>query len=106
MRLIQYVSTGTPGAGQKVKERVDVVDEATHTIVYSTIEGGDPRLKSTKFTISFSAGPTSDTTKVCWQVDYVPVDASMPPPEDLKKFAESGMKAIEMYAKEHPEVTA
>ena len=101
-----FVPTGTPAAGQKVKERIDVFDEATRTIVYSTIEGGDPRLKSTKFTINFSAGPTSDTTKVCWQVDYVPVDASMPPPEDLKKFAETALKALDTYGKEHPEFTA
>ena len=97
---------GTPAAGQTVKEHVDVFDEASRTIVYSTIEGGDPRLKSTKFTIKLSAGPSGDTTNVSWQVDYVPVDASMPPPEDLKKFAESGLKALDTYAKEHPELIA
>jgi hypothetical protein len=32
------------------------------------------------------------------------MDVSMPPPEHLKKFAESGLKALDTYAKEHPEL--
>jgi len=100
--VVMMMRTASPAAGQKVKEKVEVYDDATHTVVYSTVEGGDPRFKHTKFTIKFSPGPDTNSTTVNWCVEYVPVNDSVPAPEELKTFAESGMKAIEGYAKEHP----
>lgn len=96
------LGSASPAAGQTVKEKVEVYDDATHTVVYSTVEGGDPRFKHTKFTIKFSPGPDANSTTVNWCVEYTPVNDSVPAPEELKTFAESGMKAIEGYAKEHP----
>ena len=94
------------GAGTKVKERIDTVDDATHTLVYSTIEGGDPRYKDTKFTLKFAPGPSPTTTSASWTANYTPVDPSLPPPEHLKSISQAVLRALEGYCKEHPEFAA
>lgn len=82
-----------------MKERVDVMDEATHTVSYSAIEGGDPRYQGVRFTIEFS--PAGDSTAIDWTVNYTPVNDSVPPPKHMEVMAEASMKAMEGYAKEH-----
>jgi len=104
---IVTLGDGVPGAGQTFKERVDVFDKATHTIEYTTIEGGDPRFTHTKFTIKFTPGKNSDSeTLVTWTCEYIPVDETVAPPEELKAFSDDGYRALEKYVKEHPETAA
>lgn len=92
-------AVGPQGRGQKVKEQVDVVDDATHTIGYSVIEGGDPRYLDTKFTLKFAKADSG--TAVNWLVKYTPVDASVPAPDHYKGMADATNKAMEAYAKDH-----
>jgi len=100
VRLVTFgEGVGPQGAGQKVKERVDVVDDATHTISYSIVEGGDPRYQNVRFTLKFTSA--GDSTKIDWIVKYTPVDASVPPPEHFKGVADVTNKAIDAYGKEH-----
>ena len=94
-----FIGVGPQGAGQKVKEHVDVVDDATHTISYAVVEGGDPRYTSVRFTIKFSAAGESST--IDWTVNYTPIDASVPPPDHYKGMAEAVNKAMDTYGKEH-----
>jgi len=91
---------GPQAAGKKVKERVDVMDEATHTLVYSTIEGGDARYTDIRQTIKFAAAGNS--TCVEWTINYTPANSDVPPPKHLESWAELSLKTMEGYAKEHP----
>jgi len=92
---------GPQVAGKKVKERVEILDEATHTLVYSTIEGGDPRYTDIRQTIKFTAAG-DDSTSTEWTINYTPASSDIPPPKELEAWAQTTAKALEGYAKEHP----
>ena len=76
-----------------------MLDDATHTVSYSMIEGGDPRYTDVKFTVKISAA--GDTTSVDWGVNYTPVDPAGPPPEHFKRIGDTINEAMNAYAKEH-----
>ena len=75
------------------------MDEATHTLSYSVVEGGDPRYTAVRFTLQFAAA--GDSTTITWTVNYTPINNEIPPPKHMEVMAKASMKAMEDYAKQH-----
>lgn len=100
VRLVTLGEGIGPGAGKQVKERIDVLDDSTHTLIYSVIEGGDPRYTNTKNTLKFKAAGDSTVTE--WTFNYTPASSDVPPPTHLEDFAQATAKALADYAKENP----
>lgn len=79
-----------------LKEKIESVDDATHTLVVVVVEGGSIGIdfSSTKATFKFSA--VAYTTIVEWAFEYEAIVAD-PPVQKAKEGAVRTLKAIEAY---------
>jgi len=99
---------GVPGRrGKKVKERVDMLDDDTHTLTHTTLEGGDPRYSSFSSSINYEPGPYPDSTIRTWTARYtVSPGSNAAPPEEMLQLTHKITEAIHSYAADNPDYCA
>ena len=99
---------GVPGRrGKKVKERVDMLDDDTHTLTHTTLEGGDPRYSSFSSSINYEPGPYPDSTIRTWTARYtVAPGSNAAPPEEMLQLTHKITEAIHSYAADNPDYCA
>lgn len=99
---------GVPGRrGKKVKERVDMLDDDSHTLTHTTLEGGDPRYSSFSSSINYEPGPYPDSTIRTWTARYtVAPGSNAAPPEEMLQLTHKITEAIHSYAADNPDYCA
>ncbi|KAL2632482.1 hypothetical protein R1flu_003961 [Riccia fluitans] len=92
LNLLQF------GDGRYEKERVDIIDDSTHTLVATVMTGGiDLSYHQYRKTVALSPGRNGATTIACWRAEYVPVAGSATPCGLVQDDALSFFKALEAF---------
>ncbi|KAL5720335.1 hypothetical protein ACHQM5_008409 [Ranunculus cassubicifolius] len=93
--LMKYVE-GTPDVTFS-KERIEEVDEANKSLVYSVLEGEITSLYKT-FKASVQISTKGDGSSVKWVLDYEKASADVPEPTFVKDFAVATFEGLDAYA--------
>lgn len=87
--------------GGKLRERVDEINEETHVLKYTVLDG-DPRYKSMKGTMKYVPSETGATTTAVFKAEFETAESEEGEPDEITEMISLIQKSLEGYLLANP----